>query len=84
MADIPLEQLFSIQSYPSDDKVAELYQTSEKFIRFLFNELPSDRFVTFVDQVLKGTDPKSALLSVYGDQLKDWETFQRRYARFTK
>jgi hypothetical protein len=83
-ATLTLEQMFALKSYPSGDSVHAFYQTAEKFVRYLFNKLPQERFVKFADAVAAGCDPKEVLLEVYGDKIKDWKTFERRYARFTK
>ena len=84
-AEMSLDQLASLDGYPADElAVAQLYQTSEKFVRFLMNELPKDRIVTFIDQVLDGKSMRDAVLSVYSDKIRDWDTFMRRYERFTK
>lgn len=84
-AEMPLEQLEALQSYPSDEQaVAQLYQTSEKFVRFLMNELPKERIVSFIDQILAGKKMRDSVLAVYSDKIRDWEAFQRKYERFTK
>ena len=41
MAEMPLTTMESLRQYPPDEEsVAQLYQTSEKFVRFLMNEPP--------------------------------------------
>jgi len=85
MAEMPLSTLESLTDYPSDnDAVGQLYQSSEKFIRFLMNELPKDRIVAFIDAILAGKKMQEAVLEVYGDKLKDWDAFTKRYERFSK
>lgn len=85
LAEMPLTQLELLQSYPADEvAVGQLYQSSEKFVRFLMNELPKDRIVSFIDYVLGGKGMKDSVLAIYGDKVKDWDTFLRRYERFTK
>ncbi len=84
-AEMPLEQLEQLQSYPADEvAVAQLYQSSEKFVRFLMNELPKDRIVTFIDYIVEGKGMKESVLGIYGDKVRDWDSFMRRYERFTK
>ncbi|MES2569426.1 MAG: hypothetical protein V4710_05150 [Verrucomicrobiota bacterium] len=84
-AEMPLATLESLTEYPSDQaRIGQLYQTSEKFIRFLMNELPKERIVPFIDAVVAGKGMRGALLQVYGDQFKDWPAFEKRYERFTK
>ena len=85
MAEMPLSTLESLTKYPDDQQqVAQLYQTSEKFIRFLMNELPKDRIVKFIEAVLAGKSMQAAVLEVYGDKIKDWAAFEKRYERFTR
>jgi hypothetical protein len=85
MAEMPLTTMESLRQYPSDeDSVAQLYQTSEKFVRFLMNELPKDRIVPFIDAILAGKPMQEAVLAVYADKFKDWSDFAKKYERFTK
>lgn len=84
-ADLPLEKLAEITSYPeSQSEIHQLYQTSEKFVRFLMSEMPRDRIVSFIDAVLGGQSLNDAVLSTYSDKVKDWADFQKKYAKFTK
>lgn len=84
-AGMSLEQIQAIQQYPQDPiQVAELYETSEKLIRFIMTELPKDRFTQFIDAVLAGRTLKDALLYVYPDKLASYEDFEKKYARFNK
>jgi hypothetical protein len=84
-AELPLAQLESTTTYPMDPvEIGQLYQSSEKLVRFLMNEFPQDRFVRFIDAVLSGKSIEKAALEIYADKVKDWETFLRRYERFTK
>lgn len=85
MAEMPLPVMESLAEYPSSQEaVAQLYQTSEKFVRFLMNELPKDRIVAFIDAILAGKKMQDAVLEVYADRFKDWDAFLRRYERFSK
>jgi F0F1-type ATP synthase delta subunit len=78
-------KLEATTSYPTDlAEVAQLYQSSEKFVRFLMNEFPKDRFVKFIDAVLEGKGMEKAVVETYPDKVKDWDAFLRRYERFTK
>ncbi len=84
-AEMPLGTLESMTSYPESElEIGQLYQTSEKFVRFLMNEFPKDRFVKFIDAVLDGKSMQVAVLEIYLDKVKDWDAFLRRYERFTK
>ena len=83
--DLSLSALESLKQYPTDmAAVHDLYDTAEKFVRFLMNDFPKDRFVTFIDAILDGKGMQTAVLEVYGDKVKDWDAFTRRYERFTK
>ena len=85
MADMPLPVLEALEAYPSNEAaIGQLYQTSEKFMRFLMSELPKDRIVKFIDAVIGGKKMREAVLEVYGDKVKDWDAFMKRYERFSK
>ena len=54
-----LDDLAKVTQYPrgADEietlkKVAQLYQSSEKFVRFLMTDAPKEKFPTFIDEVL--------------------------------
>ncbi|HEX8297260.1 MAG TPA: hypothetical protein VF593_13230 [Chthoniobacteraceae bacterium] len=84
-ADLPLDKLEALTSYPPDElAVGQLYQSSEKFVRFLMTEFPSARITKFIEAVLGGKSMQAAVLAVYSDQVKDWNDFTRRYERFGK
>lgn len=85
MAEMPVPVLVGLTEYPqSQQMLQQLYQTSEKVVRFLMNELPKDRFPRFVDAILAGAPFETALMDIYRDKLKDMEGFNRRYERFSK
>ncbi len=84
-AEMPLAKLEATNVYPMDPlEIGQLYQSSEKFVRFLMNEFPKDRFVKFIDAVLEDKGMEKAVIEVYPDKVKDWDSFLRRYERFTK
>jgi hypothetical protein len=84
-ADMSLDQLQQIQVYPDDPiAVAQLYETSEKLIRFLMTEMPKERITQFIAAVVGGQSLKDALLSTYPDKLASYDDFEKKYARFTK
>ena len=85
MADMPLATLDALENYPTNEAaIGQLYQTSEKFVRFLMSELPKERIVPFIDTVLAGKKMQDAVLEVYGDKFKTWDAFMKKYERFTK
>lgn len=83
-ATIPLEQLIRMETYPANpDDVAAYYQSSERLVRFLMQELPANRFSRFIDELLaNGGDFQKALLAVYGDKLTSYDDFAKGYAKF--
>ncbi|MGV3531822.1 MAG: hypothetical protein ACO1QR_05585 [Chthoniobacteraceae bacterium] len=84
-AEMPLDRLEALKSYPENEiEVMQLYQTSEKLVRFLMNEFPKERFNDFLSYVLGGKPLQDSILTVYSDKVKDWDAFMRRYERFTK
>lgn len=84
-AELPLEKLVQYTKYPtSQAEIGQLYQSSEKFVRFLMTDFPKDRLSHFIESVLNGSEVPSAIVEIYGDKLKDWADFQKRYDKFTK
>ncbi|HWB58549.1 MAG TPA: hypothetical protein VG733_03615 [Chthoniobacteraceae bacterium] len=84
-ADLGLDDLFAVKIYPTEqDKVDQLYQTSEKFVRYLMNDLPKERFRQYVTEVLKTNDGKQAFMTVYGDKFKDFDAFAKKFKDFSK
>jgi len=82
---IPLDDLAATKKYPDDPiKVAEFYQSSEKFVRFLMTKSPKERFLKFIDAVIGGKSMEDAVMEIYGDQYKDFDTFKKKYEVFTK
>ena len=84
-AGLSLDQLQQMQAYPQDPVlVAQLYETSEKLIRFIETQLPKDRFPRFLDSVLSGRTLEDALHDVYPDKLASYDDFEKKFARFSK
>lgn len=84
-AEMSLDTLANFEEYPTrQEEISQLYQTSERFVRFLMTELPKDRIVKYIETVVGGTGLKLALLEVYGDKFKDWDSFTKRFDRFGK
>ena len=81
-ATMPLDQLTAMSAYPIDlPAVAQLYQSSEKLVRFLMTDAPLDRFPRFFEAMLKGTEFPAALAQIYGDKYPTYDAFVQRYAR---
>jgi hypothetical protein len=84
-AEMSLDQLSKVTTYPPTiPAVAQLYESSEKFVRYLFNELPKERFTKFVDAILSGKDLQTAFMEVYGDKFRNFDAFRQKYERFSK
>ena len=84
-ADRPLKELTALTTYPEDhEQVHRLYQSSEKVVRFLMTEFPKDRVPKFAEAMVEGQPLDSAVTAVYGDQVKDFDAFEKKYARFVK
>ncbi len=82
-ADLPLDKLAAMTAYPETmPEVHQLYQTSEKFVRFLMTEMPKDRIVAYIDSVMAGKSMSESVLSTYYDKIKDWDDFQKKFAKF--
>jgi hypothetical protein len=84
-AGFDLDRLLAMTEYPENtEAVHQFYQSSEKFVRFLMNDLPKERFPKFVTAVLAGKTADAAFVEVYGDKFKDFDTFKKRYKQFNK
>lgn len=84
-AGMSLDDLFAMTAYPTDqEKVAQLYETSERLVRFLMTELPRERLARFAEAIGGGATFDRALLAVYGDKIKDMDAFRAAYAKFSK
>ena len=85
MAELTVAQLTSTAVYPtSPEQVQQLYQTAEKFVRYLLNNYPKQSFATFVDRVVGGEPVAAALVATYGNEFNDMAAFERKFARFTR
>lgn len=85
MAELSFAELTATAIYPTNpQQVTQLYETSEKFVRYLFNNYPKQLFPAFVERVLAGEPAAAALASVYGQEFNDMAAFERKFARFTR
>lgn len=83
MASMPLEELLALSAYPeSEERVGQLYQTSEKLVRYMYAKYPPASFPQFIDEVLAGTGFQDAVMKVYGAQLKSYEEFASGFEKF--
>lgn len=84
-AQMTIAEMTAITRYPAElDAVARLYDTSAKFVRYLFNKYPKELFPKFVDHILDGEPATAALVVVYGDEFRDMNEFEKRFSRFTR
>jgi hypothetical protein len=84
-AELSFAELTATAIYPKDPQgVAQLYETSEKFVRYLLNNYPKQLFPQFVDRVLAGEPAAAALAAVYGQEFNDMAAFERKFARFIR
>ena len=84
-AEMTVAELFATQRYPEAPlEVARLYDTSAKFVRYLFNKYPKELFPRFVERVIAGIPPAEALPEIYGKEFSDMAEFEKRFSRFTR
>jgi hypothetical protein len=84
-AKMTVAELFATQRYPEAPlDVARLYDTSAKFVRYLFNKYPPELFPKFVGRVLTDASPAAALVEIYGSEFSDMADFEKRFSRFTR
>ncbi len=82
-ATLSLDDLASISDYPQDrTDISRLYQSGEKFVRFLMAEYPQEKFPAFVDAMLAGATLEAALQQTYG--VEDFAAFRKKHSAFRK
>ncbi len=83
MATLSFEEMTQLTRYPQDrTDISRLYQSGEKFVRFLMAEYPQEKFPAFVEATLGGADLETALKQVYG--VEDFAAFRKKHAAFRK
>jgi len=84
-AEMSVAELIATERYPADPPaVARLYDTSAKFVRYLFNRYPRELFPKFVERVLASEPAATALEEIYGNEFADMAEFEKRFGRFTR
>ncbi len=84
VADMPLEELIHLESYPQNTKdVYRLYQTSEKFVRFLMSKGTTQQFVGFADALIAGQTVEQAISANYIQTFPDFKKFQADYEKYS-
>ncbi len=85
LARLSVAELTVIDRYPEKhEDVYALYQSAEKFVRYLCNRHPRELFPRFVERLLEGEPPDAALRDVYGAEFNDMTAFERKFARFNR
>ena len=85
MAELSVAQLTSLAVYPTTpEQVGQLYESAEKFVRYLFKNHPKQLFPKFAERVLAGDPAAAALAAVYGSEFDDMAAFERKFARFVR
>ncbi len=78
-------ELLAVTRYPEHgSSVAPVYDTSTKFVRYLFAKYPAELFPKFVDRLLDGVAAQQALVEVYGQDFRDLAAFDKRFETFTR
>ncbi|MEO6872085.1 MAG: hypothetical protein ABI233_07680 [Chthoniobacterales bacterium] len=84
-AKMTVAKLFAPARYPvGDEAVAQLYDTSSKFVRYLYKKYPKELFPKFVDHLLNGEEIGTALQETYGNEFRDMNEFEKNFSRFTR
>lgn len=79
------DQLTALTEYPTDlTAVAQLYQSSEKLVRFLMTDGGADRFPKFFEVMMSGSDLPTALQKIYADKYPSYDAFKQKFARLPK
>jgi hypothetical protein len=85
LAQMTIAELTAVQRYPAEKaQVDRLYETSAKFVRYLFNKYPKELFPQFVDRIIAGDPPPAALVATYGSDFADMALVERKFARFIR
>ena len=79
------EQLVAMEVYPTDlTAVWQLYQSSEKLVRFIRTDAPKDRFPELFKALVNGEPLTEAILRIYPDKYPTYAVFKDRYTRFAR
>ena len=84
-ASLTPDQLTAIKEYPTELlAVTQLYQSSEKLVRFLMTDAPVDRFPKLYEAMANGEDLPTALQRFYSDRYPTYDAFKQKFARLPK
>lgn len=82
-ADLSLEEMSALGQYPASPAgLSRLYQSGERFVRFLMAKNPPERFVPLADQLICGKTLPEAVTAIYGDKYPDFAAFKKAYEAF--
>lgn len=83
-ADMSLTELVQLESYPDNlSDVARLYQTGEKFVRFLMSVGKPPQFVAFADALSNGQTVENAIAANYHEAFPTFAKFQEAFAKYS-
>ena len=83
-ADMPLAELLALQKYPDAlPDIARLYQTGEKFVRFLMSKGSPAQFVAFADALVDAQPFDAAIATNYPGQWPDPRKFEEDFTKYT-
>lgn len=82
-ATLSLAKLVEMADYPTGQKeVHQFYQTSERFVRFLIESYPKEKFPAFLEAIFDGSNPLDAIKTAYDVEFQDFAALERQYGRF--
>lgn len=82
-ARFPLAKLVEMTEYPTErEEIQQFYQTSERFVRFLLESYPKEKFPAFLDAVFDGSPLPEAMKVAYGTGFADLKAVEQQYDRF--
>ena len=83
-ADMPLAELLALQKYPDAlPDIARLYQTGEKFVRFLMSKGSPAQFVAFANALVDAQPFDAAIATHYPGQWPDPRKFEEDFTKYT-
>ena len=83
-ADMPLAELLALQKYPDAlPDIARLYQTGEKFVRFLMSRGTPAQFVAFANALVDAQPFETALSVNYPGQWPDPKKFEEDFTKYS-
>ena len=79
------DQLVAMQQYPMElTAVSQLYQSSEKLVRFLITDGGVDRFPKFFEEMVNGGNFAEVVPKIYQDKYATYDAFKQKFARVAR